>query len=153
MPKKRGRKKVFSPIGCLDSTSNTLHGVIDIALMQSCLENGEVKPFVQEYGMVIVDECHHVSSVTFEHVLKHVTARYVYGLTATPIRKDGLQPIIFMQCGVIRFSSDAKAQIEKQSFQRYLVPRFTSYRPITDDNRLWHYHNLLPNLKCEIHLS
>ena len=135
MPKKRGKKKVFSPIGCLDSTSNTLHGVIDIALMQSCLENGEVKPFVQEYGMVIVDECHHVSSVTFEHVLKHVTARYVYGLTATPIRKDGLQPIIFMQCGVIRFSSDAKAQIEKQSFQRYLVPRFTSYRPITDDRQ------------------
>ena len=135
MPKKRGRKKVFSPIGCLDSTSNTLHGVIDIALMQSCLENGEVKPFVQKYGMVIVDECHHVSSVTFEHVLKHVTARYVYGLTATPIRKDGLHPIIFMQCGVIRFSSDAKAQIEKQSFQRYLVPRFTSYRPITDDRQ------------------
>lgn len=135
MPKKRGRKKVFSPIGCLDSTSNTLHGVIDIALIQSCLENGEVKPFVQEYGMVIVDECHHVSSVTFEHVLKHVTARYVYGLTATPIRKDGLHPIIFMQCGVIRFSSDAKAQIEKQSFQRYLVPRFTSYRPITDDRQ------------------
>lgn len=56
IPKKRGRKNVFSPIGCLDSTSNTLHGVIDIALMQSCLENGEVKPFVQEYGMVIVDE-------------------------------------------------------------------------------------------------
>ena len=51
--------------------------------------------FVQDYGMVIVDECHHVSSITFENVLKHVTAHYVYGLTATPIRKDGLQPIIF----------------------------------------------------------
>ena len=83
--------------------------------------------------MVIVDECHHVSSITFENVLKHVTAHYVYGLTATPIRKDGLQPIIFMQCGPIRFSVDAKAQIQKQSFQRYLVPRFTSYRPVTDD--------------------
>ena len=109
IPKKRGRKNVFSPIGCLDSTSNTLHGVIDIALMQSCLENGEVKPFVQEYGMVIVDECHHVSSVTFENVLKNITSHFVYGLTATPIRKDGLQPIIFMQCGPIRYSSDAKA--------------------------------------------
>ena len=63
--------------------------------------------------MVIVDECHHVSSITFENVLKHVTAHYVYGLTATPIRKDGLQPIIFMQCGPIRFSADAKAQIQK----------------------------------------
>lgn len=130
---RRGRKKIFSPIGCLDSTSNTLHGVIDIALMQSCLADGEVKSFVQEYGMVIVDECHHVSSITFESVLKHVKAQYVYGLTATPIRKDGLQPIIFMQCGPIRFFSDAKAQIQKQTFKRLLVPRFTSYRPITDD--------------------
>ena len=133
--KKRGRKKAFSPVGCLDSTSNTLHGVIDIAFMQSCFENDEVKPFVKGYGMVIVDECHHVSSITFENVLKHVTAHYVYGLTATPIRKDGLQPIIFMQCGPIRFFADAKAQIQKQSFQRYLVPRFTSYRPVTDDKQ------------------
>ena len=133
--KKRGRKKAFSPVGCLDSISNTLHGVIDIALMQSCFENDEVKPFVKGYGMVIVDECHHVSSITFENVLKHVTAHYVYGLTATPIRKDGLQPIIFMQCGPIRFFADAKAQIQKQSFQRYLVPRFTSYRPVTDDKQ------------------
>ena len=135
IPKKGGRKKFFSPVGCLDSTSNTLHGVIDIALIQSCFDNDEVKPFVKEYGMVIVDECHHVSSITFENVLKHVTAHYVYGLTATPIRKDGLQPIIFMQCGPIRFFADAKAQIQQQSFQRYLVPRFTSYRPVTDDKQ------------------
>ncbi|MCG0164953.1 DEAD/DEAH box helicase family protein, partial [Phocaeicola vulgatus] len=133
--RKRGRKKVFSPVGCLDSTSNTLHGVIDIALMQSCFENGEVRPFVREYGMVIVDECHHVSSITFENVLRHITAHHVYGLTATPIRKDGLQPIIFMQCGPIRFSADAKTQIQKQSFLRYLVPRFTSYRSVTDNRQ------------------
>ena len=126
---------MFSPIGCLDSTSNTLHGVIDIALMQSCFENGEVRPFVREYGMVIVDECHHVSSITFENVLRHITAHHVYGLTATPIRKDGLQPIIFMQCGPIRFSADAKTQIQKQSFLRYLVPRFTSYRSVTENRQ------------------
>ena len=134
-PKKRGRKKVFSPIGCLDSTCNTLHGVIDIALIQSCLDENGVKPFVQDYGMVIVDECHHVSSITFEHVLKSIKAHTVYGLTATPIRKDGQQPIIFMQCGPIRFSADAKSQIAKQSFDRYLIPRFTSYRSITEDRQ------------------
>lgn len=132
-PKRRGRKKVFSPIGCLDSTCNTLHGVIDIALIQSCLDENGIKPFVQDYGMVIVDECHHVSSITFEHVLKSIKAHTVYGLTATPIRKDGQQPIIFMQCGPIRFSADAKSQIAKQSFDRYLIPRFTSYRSITED--------------------
>ena len=134
-PKKRGRKKVFSPIGCLDSTCNSLHGIIDIALIQSCLDENGVKPFVQDYGMVIVDECHHVSSVTFEHVLKSIKAHTVYGLTATPIRKDGQQPIIFMQCGPIRFSADAKSQIAKQSFDRYLIPRFTSYRSITEDRQ------------------
>ena len=134
-PKKRGRKKVFSPIGCLDSTCNTLHGVIDIALIQSCLDENGVKPFVQDYGMVIVDECHHVSSITFENVLKNIKAHTVYGLTATPIRKDGQQPIIFMQCGPIRFSADAKSQIAKQSFDRYLIPRFTSYRSITEDKQ------------------
>ena len=131
--KKRGRKKTFSPIGCLDSTKNTLHGAIDIALIQSCLDDGEVKPFVQDYGMVIVDECHHVSSVTFENVMKGVMAQWVYGLTATPIRKDGHQPIIFMQCGPIRFSADAKSQIAKQSFKRYLIPRFTSFRSVSEE--------------------
>ena len=135
VPKKRGRRKKYSPIGCLDSTGNSLHGIVDIALLQSCLDGDSVKPFVENYGMVIVDECHHVSSVTFENVLKGVKAHTVYGLTATPIRKDGHQPIIFMQCGPIRFSADAKSQIAKQTFERHLIPRFTSYRSITDDKQ------------------
>ena len=133
LPKKRGRKKAFSPFGTLDSKGNSLHGRIDIALMQSCLEDNGVKPFVRNYGMLIVDECHHVSAVNFERILKYANARYVYGLTATSIRKDGHQPIIFMQCGPIRYSADAKAQMASQTFARLLVPRFTSYRELTDD--------------------
>ena len=130
---KRGRRKVFSPIGCFDSSGNTLHGIIDIALIQSCLDEDGVKPFVQDYGMVIVDECHHVSSITFEQVLMSIKAHTIYGLTATPIRKDGHQPIIFMQCGPIRFTTDAKSQIAQQSFDRFLIPRFTSYNSILED--------------------
>lgn len=130
---KRGRRKVFSPIGCFDSSGNTLHGIIDIALIQSCLDEDGVKPFVQDYGLVIVDECHHVSSITFEQVLMSIKAHTIYGLTATPIRKDGHQPIIFMQCGPIRFTTDAKSQIAKQSFDRFLIPRFTSYNSILED--------------------
>ncbi len=114
-----------------------MHGIIDIALIQSCLDDGDVKSFVKEYGMVIVDECHHVSSVSFEQVLRQVRATYVYGLTATPIRKDGHQPIIFMQCGKIRFISNAKDQMSKQSFERVLVPRFTTYRNITEDSNTY----------------
>ena len=133
LPKKRGRKKAFSPFGTLDSKGNSLHGKIDIALMQSCLEDSGMKPFVRNYGMLIVDECHHVSAVNFERILKYANARYVYGLTATSIRKDGHQPIIFMQCGPIRYSADAKTQMASQTFTRLLVPRFTSYRELTDE--------------------
>lgn len=134
---KRGRKKNSSVIGCLYAGKNTLHGIIDIALIQSCLSDGEAKPFVKDYGMVIVDECHHVSSVSFEQVLRQVTSTYIYGLTATPIRKDGHQPIIFMQCGKIRFTADAKSQMENQTFKRLLIPRFTSFRNITSDNKTY----------------
>lgn len=133
LPKKRGRKKAFSPFSTLDSKGNSLHGKIDIALMQSCLEDSDVKPFVRNYGMLIVDECHHVSAVNFERILKYANARYVYGLTATSIRKDGHQPIIFMQCGPIRYSADAKTQMASQTFARLLIPRFTSYRELTDE--------------------
>ncbi|MBQ7237768.1 MAG: DEAD/DEAH box helicase family protein [Bacteroidales bacterium] len=131
---KRKRKKPLSPIGTLSSTGNKLHRIIDIALMQSCASDNEVKPFIKDYGMVIADECHHVSAVNFEQILKVVNAHYVYGLTATPIRKDGHQPIIFMQCGPIRYSADAKTQMQNQTFERLLVPRFTPFRSISDDD-------------------
>ena len=132
-PKKRGRKKTLSPIGTLSSSGNSLHGIIDIALLQSCVSDNEVKSFVRDYGMVIADECHHISAVSYEQVMKAVNARYVYGLTATPFRQDGHQPILFMQCGPIRYSADAKAQIKNQNFSRLLVPRYTPFRPIGDE--------------------
>lgn len=97
------------------------------------MSDNEVKPFVRDYGMVIVDECHHAPAVKFERVLREVNARYVYGLTATPIRKDGHQPIIFMQCGEIRYTADSKSQQSQQSFRRLLIPRFTSYRNLKAD--------------------
>ena len=105
--------------------------------MQSLLEGEDltVKPFVAEYGMVIVDECHHVAAFTFETVLKAVEAKYVYGLSATPIRKDGHHPIIFMQCGPVRYLVDAKSQAEKRSFSHIVIPRLTRMR-LPDANRI-----------------
>lgn len=131
--KGRGRRKKFQQFGALSSTENTLNGKIDIALLQSCMSDNEVKPFVHHYGMVIVDECHHAPAVNFERVLREVNVRYVYGLTATPIRKDGHQPIIFMQCGEIRYTADSKSQQAQQSFRRLLIPRFTSHRNLKAD--------------------
>ena len=81
-------------------------GKIDIAVMQSLSRRGEVNPLVENYGHVIVDECHHVGAASFDAILKQAKAKYVLGLTATPIRRDGQQPIIFMQCGPTRHTAD-----------------------------------------------
>ena len=100
---------------------------IDVAVMQSLVRKGEVKDLVAEYGQVIVDECHHVSAFTFERVLRKVIAKYVVGLTATPIRKDGHHPIILMQCGPIRFNVSSKKQAATSSIRREVIPRFTEF--------------------------
>lgn len=84
-------------------------GQIDIAVMQSLSRQGEVNALVENYGQVIVDECHHVGAASFDAILKRTKAKYVLGLTATPIRRDGLQPVIFMQCGPIRHTATRPA--------------------------------------------
>jgi superfamily II DNA or RNA helicase len=88
-------------------------GIIDIAVMQSVSRQGEVNTLVETYGQVIVDECHHVGAVSFDAILKKTKAKYVLGLTATPIRRDGQQPIIFMQCGPIRYTATQPAGAPK----------------------------------------
>ncbi len=104
-------------------------GKIDIAVMQSVSRQGEVNSLVENYGQVIVDECHHVGAVSFDAILKRTKARYVLGLTATPIRRDGQQPIIFMQCGPIRYTAAKPASaphdldvIPRSRFSQIEVP-------------------------------
>lgn len=95
-------------------------GIIDIAVMQSLSRQGEVNPLVERYGHVVVDECHHVGAVSFDAILRRAKAKYVLGLTATPIRRDGQQPIIFMQCGPIRY---AAARPAGAPYDLEVVPR------------------------------
>lgn len=96
-------------VGTIGGGKTKPTGKIDIAVMQSLSRQGEVNPLVENYGQVIVDECHHVGAASFDAILKRTKARYVLGLTATPIRRDGLQPIIFMQCGPIRYTAATPA--------------------------------------------
>jgi superfamily II DNA or RNA helicase len=89
-------------IGTIGGGKSKRTGQIDIAVMQSLSRQGEVDPVIESYGHVIVDECHHVGAASFDAILRRAKAKYVLGLTATPIRRDGQQPIILMQCGPIR---------------------------------------------------
>lgn len=128
LPARRGRKRINSIIGELCSGKNQLNGIVDIALMQSLVSGEDVKELVRNYGQIIVDECHHVSAVNFEKILKFANAKYVIGLTATPTRQDGHDLIIFLQCGEIRYKVDAKTEAEKRPFEHFIIPRFTSLR-------------------------
>ncbi|MDR0928269.1 MAG: DEAD/DEAH box helicase family protein [Oscillospiraceae bacterium] len=124
-PKRRGRQKKREIIGTFGAGKDTRSGIIDIAIMQSMGISDAIKPWISEYGMVIVDECHHVPAISFEQVIKAVHAKYLYGLTATPTRQDGHHPILTMYLGGIRHRVDAKVQAEKRPFAHVMIPRFT----------------------------
>lgn len=103
-------------------------GALDVALLQSLQRKGEVQDMIAQYGQVIVDECHHIPAFSFEAVLRESKARYVVGLTATPVRKDGQHPIVAMQCGPIRLRVDAKGAAAKRPFEHRVIARRTAFR-------------------------
>ena len=116
-------------VGVYHGTKKKLSGIIDIAVMQSLVQKGVVSDLVADYGHLIVDECHHISAVSFEALAREAKARYVLGLSATVTRKDGHHPIIFMQCGPVRYRVDAKKQAESRPFSHKVVFRHTQYQP------------------------
>ena len=120
-------------IGQIGGGKTAPTGEIDVAVIQSLQRKGEVRDLVAEYGHVIADECHHLSAFTFEQVLKQAKAKYVVGLTATPFRKDGHQPIIFMQCGPIRFNLSARKAAEDSMLEYRVIPRYTDFNlPVSE---------------------
>lgn len=131
----RGRQKQWSPIGMVGAGKENTSGIIDIAIMQSLFDGDDVKKLVRNYGMIIVDECHHIPAVNFEKILKYTNAKYVYGLSATPSRQDGHHPLIFMQCGPIRYLVDAKSQAQNRDFSHYIIPRFTAFRSLNSKEK------------------
>lgn len=126
------RLKVFldlgpDQIGMIGGGKYKPSGIVDIAIIQSLIKSNVVDDLVAEYGHVIVDECHHLSAVSFEQVIRACKAKYVLGLTATATRKDGHHPIIFMQCGPIRYKVDAKKQALLRPFNHKIILRNTAF--------------------------
>ena len=123
---KTGRVKTRkSLIGRLTGAHNSMTGIIDVAMVTSLGSGDSIKPFVKDYGMVIMDECHHGAAESIEAVLSKVNAKYVYGLTATVKREDGKNKTVFMQFGPVRFRFTAKDKIRLQGMEHILEPRFT----------------------------
>lgn len=138
---KTGRvKKRKNIIGKLHAGHNSMTGIIDVAIFSSLGKGEEINPMLAQYGMVIMDECHHGAAQTVEDIVGSAKAKYVYGLTATPKREDGLEKKVFMQFGPIRFRYTAKERAEKQGIGHFVYPRFTrlvstSNLKVTEANR------------------
>ena len=115
-------------IGRLGGGRRKLTGMLDVALMQSLVRKEAVDDRVADYGHLVIDECHHVSARSFELVARRAKARFVTGLSATVARKDGHQPIIFMQCGPVRYRVDARQQAAARPFDHHVIVRPTGFR-------------------------
>ena len=127
---KTGRvRKRKSLIGTLQGAHDSMTGIIDIAMAGSLRKKGKYHKMMNEYGLVLIDECHHSASETIANVLKEVKAKYVYGVTATPKRGDGLEKINYMLIGPIRYSYTAKEKAKEQGMQHLVYPRFTRTVP------------------------
>ncbi len=107
-------------------------GFIDVALIQSLNRKGNVDDMVGNYGQLIVDECHHISARSFEIVARQCKAKYVAGLSATVIRKDGHHPIIFMNCGPVRYRVTDKKTAAERPFGHTVKVRQTEYAPSSE---------------------
>lgn len=117
----------ITEIGQIGGGKNKITGKIDVATIQGLNYRGQLKSYIGQYGQIIVDECHIISAVTFESVLRQIRPQFVLGLTATPKRKDGMHPIITMQCGPIRYKINAKEQAKVRPFIHRLSPRKTNF--------------------------
>ncbi len=115
-------------IGRLGGGRKTLTGCIDVALIQSLVRKGVVHDCVGAYGHLVVDECHHLPATSFELVARRAKARYVTGLSASTTRKDGHQPIIFMQCGPVRYRDNARKQAAARPFTHHVLVCPTGFR-------------------------
>jgi superfamily II DNA or RNA helicase len=100
---------------------------VDLAMIQSLQRHEDLPAFFGRYGLLVVDECHHVPAFSFESCLKQAPVRYVLGLTATPYRRDGLQELITMQCGPIRSTLSPQEGSDGRDLVRELLVRETPF--------------------------
>jgi superfamily II DNA or RNA helicase len=114
-------------IGQIGGGKNKITGTVDVAMIQSLVDKGTVNDLVGNYGHIIVDECHHISAASFEQVIRQAKSRYITGLSATVTRQDGHHPIIFMQCGPVRYRVDDRQQAASRSFTHRVIVRRTGF--------------------------
>lgn len=143
-PVKRKRKRLNSTgIGIYANNRDSLSGYIDVATFQTVASR--MPSFIRNYGMVIVDECHHVAADSFSKVMNCVTPKFVYGLSATVKRDDGLDNLVYSQCGKVVFEYSPDRLAYNRGIVQCLVPRFTSSSLTISNGKAF---NHVESIKC-----
>jgi superfamily II DNA or RNA helicase len=112
-------------------------GVVDVATLQTVAKRTDLAELSAAYGLVIVDECHHLPAVAFEQAVRQIPVRRWLGLTATPYRRDGLDQLIVQQCGPVRhrITHHERDTLDGgQQLRRDLLVKPTGFRYVTDDD-------------------
>jgi len=101
-------------IGQLGAGRRKRTGIIDIIMLQSIARKDADPSLLNDYGYVIVDECHSLGAPSTEAAIRQIRVRYWLGLTATPYRADQMDDIITMQCGPIRHTIVSTDESDRQ---------------------------------------
>ncbi len=134
-------------IGTLSGSKKKMTGRIDLAMLQSLSKISDLTEIMESYSQIIIDECHHIPASSFEDILKQIPARYVLGLTATPYRKDGLEKILFQQCGPIQHEFKNNETLE---LLKSVTIHETGFQLPPEDKERLPYHMLMHYLTSNV---
>lgn len=88
----------------------------------------------RNFGLVLIDEAHHVPASTFLKVLSHFSSYYLYGLTATPYRRDKMEDIMFATIGLANSIVSRKEVKDRGGIMTPTVVRRTVPSQVFDGN-------------------
>ena len=104
-------------IGQIGNQKNKIGKEITIAMIQSLTRKESLEYLSNEFGMIIVDECHHIPAKSFRSVISQLNSYYLYGLTATPKRKNNDEKLIYMYIGNILYEMTQEEQLLAQNLK------------------------------------
>jgi len=101
-------------IGQYVSNKKKFGNKITVAMVQTLNRLENIEELKDKFGLVIVDECHHMPARMFRNVITRLNPFYLYGFTATPERKNNDERLIFIYLGEILHTIEKDFGITKK---------------------------------------
>lgn len=97
-------------LGRIQQNTADLDADVAIGMIQSLATHKYEEDVYHNFGLVVVDECHHMSAPVFARSLRRFPSKYVLGLSATPKRADGLECLLYMTMGSICYEWSSESE-------------------------------------------